>query len=116
MGLSQYCQCNHYTKAVQTRPYAVLVGGGLDNRRSEHLFRPGARRWLPRPATTASSQAGAAILSSSTGTRRAQKPVVHWRRMDQTALGRVMIWQLPISCLALRLKRLSHGDRRHKIR
>ena len=23
---------------------------GVDHRRSEHLFRPGARRWLPRPA------------------------------------------------------------------
>jgi hypothetical protein len=92
------------TQKQQTRPYAVLVGGGLDNRGSEHLFRPGARRWLRRPATTASSQAGAAILSSSTGTRRAQQPVVHWRRMDQTALERVMIWQLPISCLALRLR------------
>lgn len=90
---------------------------GADHRRASTCFdrtRGPGYRGQPLPPLRRLAQRSFLLRQA----RHAQQLVVHWRRMDQTALGRVMIWQLAIGCLALRLetKRSSHGDRRHKIR
>ena len=50
----QWASANFASATITQKPCRLdpmpSWSAGVDHRRSEHLFRPGARRWLPRPA------------------------------------------------------------------